>query len=84
MFGGISSFPITLTNGSKIMLDQVVVSIDYIQSNEKIFKTETLSFNGLEPGESVTLKAPKSPRGVKISTHIQVRNSNPAIPGSSN
>jgi hypothetical protein len=76
MFGGISSFPITLTNSSKIMLDQVVVSIDYIQNNEKIFKTETLSFNALEPGESVTLKAPKSPRGVKISTHIHVLNSN--------
>jgi hypothetical protein len=84
MFGGISSFPITVTNSSKIMLDQVVVSIDYIQNNEKIFKTETLSFNALEPGESVTLKAPKSPRGVKISTHIQVQNSNLTGPGSSN
>jgi hypothetical protein len=84
MFGGISSFPITLTNNSKIVLDLVSVSIDYIQNNEKIFKTEILSFNTLEPGESVTLKAPKSPRGVKISTHLHVQTSGMADTRSSN
>ena len=82
VFGGISSFPITLTNNSPILLD-LVVSVDYIQNNEKIFKTETLSFNDLEPGESVTLKAPKSPRGVKISTRMHVL-SRQMEPGSSN
>lgn len=71
MFGGISSFPVTVTNNSPVMLDVVVVSVNYIQNNEKVFKTESLIFNNLEPGEIVTLKAPKSPRGVKISTRIQ-------------
>ena len=52
-------------------MDLVVVSIDYIQNNEKIFKTESLTFSDLEPGETVTMKAPKSPRGIKISTHIR-------------
>jgi hypothetical protein len=82
VFGGISSFPITLTNNSQVMLD-LVVDVDYIQNNEKIFKTESLSFNNLEPGESVTLKAPKSPRGVRISTHIHVLNSQMADPAPS-
>jgi hypothetical protein len=75
VFGGISTFPITVTNSSSMLLEQVVVSVNYIQSNEKIFKTENLYFNGLESGESVTLKAPKSSRGVKIATRIQVMNS---------
>jgi hypothetical protein len=80
VFGGISSFPITLTNNSQVKLD-LVVDVEYIQNNEKIFKTESLSFNDLEPGESVTLKAPKSPRGVRISTNMHVLNTQMADPG---
>jgi len=74
VFGGISSFPVSLTNNSPVKLDIVVVNIDYIQSNEKIFKTESLTFNDLEPGETVTLKAPKSTRGIKINTKIHIVN----------
>ena len=72
VFGGISSFPVSVTNNSTIMLEAVVIDIDYIQSNGKIFKTESLSFNDLEPGETVTMKAPKSSRGVKITTQIHL------------
>ena len=36
------------------MIDLVVVNIQYIQNNDKIFKTEDLSFNDLQPGETVT------------------------------
>jgi hypothetical protein len=71
LFGGISSFPVTLTNNSPVQFDLVAVSIQYIQNNEKVFKTESLSFNDIEPGETVTLKAPRSPRGVKITMRIQ-------------
>jgi hypothetical protein len=75
VFGGISSFPVTVTNNSSVKMDLVIVKVDYIQNNEKVFKTENLSFNDLEPGESVTIKAPKSPRGVKIATRLHVVNS---------
>ena len=84
VFGGISSFPVTITNNSPVMIEKVVVDIDYIQNNEKIYKTESLSFNDLEPGETVTLKAPKSSRGIKIATRIHVVNSPQPDLGSSN
>jgi len=74
LFGGISSFPVTITNNSTVMLDVIIIDIDYIQNNGKIFKTESLSVNDLEPGETLTLKAPKSPRGTKIATHIHLVN----------
>jgi hypothetical protein len=74
VFGGISSFPVTVTNNSQVMMDQILIDIDYIQNNDKIFKTESLSFNNLEPGETVTIKAPKSPRGIKIATRIRLIN----------
>jgi hypothetical protein len=75
LFGGISSIPITVSNNSPVMMDLVVVNIEYIQSNDKVFKTESISFNDLEPGETVTEKAPKSPRGTKITTRIHLINS---------
>src|SRR5450432_118084 len=74
LFGGISSFPVTITNNTTVMLDVIIIDIDYIQNNGKIFKTESLSVNDLEPGETLTLKAPKSPRGTKIATHIHLVN----------
>jgi uncharacterized protein YneF (UPF0154 family) len=74
IFGGISSFPVTITNNSPVMMDLVVVNIEYIQNNEKIFKSEDLSFTDLEPGETVSLKAPKSTRGIKIATRIHIVN----------
>jgi hypothetical protein len=83
LFGGISSFPVTVTNNAPVKIEMVEVIIDYIQNNEKVFKTETLSFNDLEPGEALTIKAPKSTRGTKINTHIHIINGNQPDPDSS-
>jgi uncharacterized protein YneF (UPF0154 family) len=84
LFGGISSFPVTVTNHSPVKIAMVEVVIDYIQNNEKVFKTETLSFNDLETGEALTIKAPKSSRGTKIATHIRIINMQQPDPASSN
>jgi len=40
LFGGVSSFPVTVTNNSGISIALLEVSIDYVQNNEKIFKTK--------------------------------------------
>jgi hypothetical protein len=71
LFGGISSFPVSITNNSPAILDQVTVMVDYVQNNEKVYKSETIQYNNLGPGETVTLKAPKSSRGTKINIRIQ-------------
>ena len=84
LFGGISSFPVTVTNNSPVKIKMVEIIIDYIQNNEKVFKTETLSFNDLEPGEALTIKAPKSARGTKITTHMHITGLHQPDPGSSN
>ena len=74
IFGGVSSFPVTVTNNSPVKMDLVVVNVQYIQNNDKVFKSEPLTFTDLEPGETVSLKAPRSPRGTKIATHIHIVN----------
>jgi len=84
LFGGISSFPVTVTNNSPVKIEMIEIIIDYIQNNEKVFKTETLSFNDLEPGEALTIKAPKSTRGTKITTHMRITSVHRPDPDSSN
>ena len=84
LFGGISSFPVTVTNNSPVKIEMIEIIIDYIQNNDKVFKTETLSFNDLEPGEALTIKAPKSTRGTKITTHMHITGLHQPDPGSSN
>lgn len=69
-FGGISGLQCTLVNDSKYALESVEVELQYIQANDKVFKTETLSFHDVAAGAQVTLSAPKSPRGIKIISRV--------------
>ena len=42
-------------------MDLVVVAVDYIQHNKKIYKTENLSFHNLAPGAPLPRKPLKAP-----------------------
>jgi len=74
-FGGISELQCTLTNESRYTLDMVEVEVSYIQANEKIYKTEILSFRDVAAGAQVTINAPKSPRGIKVISRVVKINS---------
>ena len=69
-FGGISGLKYTLFNGSKFTLESVEVEVDYVQANNKVFKTERLSFSNVLAGTQVTIDAPASNRGVKMLSRI--------------
>ena len=69
-FGGISDLQCTLVNDSRYALESVEVEVQYIQANDKVYKTEMLSFRDVAAGAQITLNAPKSPRGVKIISRI--------------
>jgi len=71
-FGGISDLQLTVSNTSPFALDLVVVEVQYIQSNKKIFKTENLYYHGVAPGAAIMQEAPKSPRGVKVKYRITI------------
>lgn len=74
-FGGISDLQITVSNRSLYPLDLVVVEVQYIQSNKKIFKTENLYFHNIGAGAALMEEAPKSPRGVKVQCRLALINS---------
>jgi hypothetical protein len=74
-FGGISELQLTVSNRSVYPLDLVVVEVQYIQSNKKIFKTENLYFHSVGGGSALMQEAPSSPRGVKVQYRITIINS---------
>ncbi|MBN9384886.1 MAG: hypothetical protein J0H74_29290 [Chitinophagaceae bacterium] len=74
-FGGISDLQLTVSNHSVYSLDLVVVEVQYIQANKKVFKTENLYFRGIAPGSALMQEAPKSSRGIKVQYKITLVNS---------
>jgi hypothetical protein len=74
-FGGISGLQLTVSNRSVYALDLVVVEVQYIQANKKVFKTENLYFRGIAPGSALMQEAPKSARGIKVQYKITLVNS---------
>ena len=69
-FGGITDLQLTVTNHSAYPLDLVIVEVQYIQANKKIFKTEDLYFRGIGAGSALMQEAPKSSRGVRVQYKI--------------
>ena len=74
-FGGISGLQLTVSNHSVYSLDLVVVEVQYIQANKKVFKTENLYFRSIAPGSALMQEAPKSSRGIKVQYKITLVNS---------
>ena len=74
-FGGINDLKVTVTNRSVYPLDLVVVEVQYIQANKKIYKTENLYFRGIGAGSALMQEAPKSSRGIKVQYKITTINS---------
>ncbi len=74
-FGGISDLQLTVANRSPYPLDLVVVEIQYIQANKKIYKTENLYFRGIAAGSALMQEAPESSRGIKVQYKIVMINS---------
>jgi len=74
-FGGISDLQLTISNRSVYALDLVVVEVQYIQANKKVFKTENLYFRSVGAGSALMQEAPKSTRGIKVQYKITLVNS---------
>ncbi len=81
-FGGISGLQCTLVNDSRYALETVEVELQYIQANDKVYKTEMLSFRDVAAGAQMTINAPKSSRGIKIISRIvKINSKEPGLAG---
>ena len=69
-FGGIRNLEVTLQNNSSYLLDKVTVTVDYLNPEGIIIKTENIYFQSVHAGEKVTVPVKKSKRGVNIGYKI--------------
>jgi hypothetical protein len=74
-FGGISRLSLTVKNTSDYALNLVVVQVEYLKPNKEVFKTENLYFRDIAANGSITLEAPRSSRGNKVSYKVTLINS---------
>lgn len=71
VLGGINDLQLTLTNRSLFQLEQVEVEVRYLGSENKVVKTQTVYFTNVSPGEKLSLKVPKSNRGVAVDYSVK-------------
>lgn len=75
VFGGISNLKIKVRNTSAYTIDDVELKISYIQTNGKIYKTETVYGSTIGPNASIIVDGPDASRGADVSVKILSINS---------
>ncbi|HVZ56030.1 MAG TPA: hypothetical protein VG870_05175 [Chitinophagaceae bacterium] len=69
-FGGIHDLQLTVQNSSPYLLDQVSVELQYLKPSEQPLRSETVQFNSVPPGGSLTIAIPPSNRGIKVACKV--------------
>jgi hypothetical protein len=69
-FGGFRNLELTVTNDSKVVLDNVLVELQYLNINDQALKVEHIRFQSIEPDGKMTVKVPDNKRGAKLSYRI--------------
>lgn len=64
--GGMKGLVLEVSNDSKLVVDEVLVDVYYIQSNGDVYKTEHLKLESFDPGEKKQKVAPDSERGRSV------------------
>ncbi|PIF34668.1 hypothetical protein CLU81_5329 [Flavobacterium sp. 9] len=68
--GGVENLKIICKNDTPYKLDVVYVDVCYIIDDGTCYKTEELTFNNVPPNSEMSLDAPNSPRGKRISVDV--------------
>ncbi len=67
---GIKNLSLSVHNQTDKMLDEVVVKVDYITSNGKTYKSETVTLNNIGPNSAKAVAAPDSDKGICVKMEI--------------
>lgn len=70
LFGGIKNAEIELTNPTELPFTYVLVQVNYYKEKGGLYKHETLRFANVAPNASVTLPAPNSDRGTRLTCRV--------------
>lgn len=73
-FGGISNLAVLVSNDTDYLMNEVVVTVDYIKENGEVFKSEQVSVYNIRAHETESAFAPESNRGTSVAVRIdQIR-----------
>jgi hypothetical protein len=68
--GGIKDLNITVRNQTEYPLDNVVVMVEYVRSNNDVFKTEQYTINNIPEKGSRSIAASNSRKGSKVNVKL--------------
>ena len=71
VLGGINNLELKLTNHSDFQLEEVEEDVKYLATEGKVVKTQTVYFTNVAPGENLSVRVPKSNRGVSVSYSVR-------------
>ncbi|MBK5269668.1 MAG: DUF4339 domain-containing protein [Bacteroidia bacterium] len=69
-FGGFLNLELTVNNDSRLILENVVVELQYLKLNDQPAKVEHIRFQSISPGGSLTIRIPDNNRGAKLTYKI--------------
>lgn len=69
--GGISNLQVTVSNNSDKPLNKVQVQVEYLSKENKVVKTQVLTFRNLEAGSRSTQDVPRTARGVTVRAKVE-------------
>ena len=68
---GLKNTSLTVHNETDKLLAEVKVKIDYLTSNGKIYKSETVTLNNISPNSTKAIALPESDKGVYATMQIE-------------
>lgn len=70
LLGGITDLEVVVTNETEYILDEVIVSVQYIKDNGAIYKTEAVTVYNVPAQGKASMPAPDSDRGTSVKMEI--------------
>lgn len=68
--GGISGLQVTLANNGESPMEKVDVAVEYLSKENKVVKTQVITFKNLAPGAALTQDVPRVARGITVRCKI--------------
>jgi preprotein translocase subunit YajC len=69
--GGISGLQVTLANNGDAPMEKVDVAVEYLSKENKVVKTQVITFKNLAPGAALTQDVPRVARGITVRCKVE-------------
>ena len=68
--GGVQPFDVPVQNNTDFIVDEIIVSVNYIKTSGEVYKTEKVTISNIPPHSIKSARAPESQRGTRVEVKI--------------